>query len=110
MMPFEIIYLDEARKDLEELDGSQRIHVIKAVRKVAQNPLPQSEGGFGKPLGNMAGIDLAGLCKVKLKSDGIRVVYKVERTDRAMKIIVIGMRADEEVYRIAAARRERHGM
>ena len=42
--------------------------------------------------------------QVKLKSAGLRVVYKVVRQDDKMLIIVIGARADEEVYGIAQKR------
>ena len=33
-----------------------------------------------------------------------RIVYKLERTDNAMLVIVIGMRADNEVYKTAYQR------
>ena len=35
---------------------------------------------------------------------GIRVVYKIARTDEIMKIIVVAARADHEVYDIALRR------
>jgi len=72
---------------------------------VAQNPLPQNEGGYGKPLGNKQGKNLTGFCKIILMKLGIRVVYELIRTDEIMEIIVIAARADEEVYDIAAKRR-----
>lgn len=31
-------YLPEAEKDLKALDGSQRLLVLKAIKKVQQNP------------------------------------------------------------------------
>lgn len=103
-MSWEILYTDDAKSDLRNLDGSQRKSVIKAITKVSQNPLPASEGGYGKPLGNKHGNDLTGLCKIKLVRDGIRVVYALVRTETAMKIIVIAARSDDEVYEIAARR------
>ena len=106
-MSWEILYTDEAREDLRELDGSQRKSVFKAITKVSQNPLPASEGGYGKPLGNRHGNDLTGLCKIKLLREGIRVVYALIRTEAAMKIVVIAARSDDEVYELAAQRRER---
>ena len=51
-MNWEVEYLPEAESDLKSLDGSQRILVLKAIKKVKQNPLPVYEGGYGKPLGN----------------------------------------------------------
>ncbi|MBD5159022.1 MAG: type II toxin-antitoxin system RelE/ParE family toxin [Ruminococcus sp.] len=103
-MKWSVEYLPEAKKDLKNLDGSQRLLVLKAIKKVQTNPLPQSEGGYGKPLGNKNGNDLSGFLKVKLKSAGLRIVYKTVKSDDQMLIIVIGARADEEVYNIAGKR------
>ena len=102
---WELSFLPEAREDLRALDGSQRIRVVKAIAKVQSNPLPSSEGGYGKPLGNKRLSQLSGLMKVKLKSDGIRIVYKLERIEHAMRIVVIGVRSDDAVYREAQKRR-----
>lgn len=107
---WELSFLPEAREDLRALDGSQRIRVVKAIAKVQPNPLPSSEGGYGKPLGNKRLSQLSGLMKVKLKSDGIRIVYKLERIEHAMRIVVIGVRSDDAVYREAQKRRESHGL
>ena len=107
---WELSFLPEAREDLRALDGSQRIRVVKAIAKVQSNPLPSSEGGYGKPLGNKRLSQLSGLMKVKLKSDGIRIVYKLERIEHAMRIVVIGVRSDDAVYREAQKRRASHGL
>ena len=93
-----------AKKDFARLDGSLRDVVMKAIRRVRINPLPQSEGGYGKPLGNKGGSDLTGLLKVKLKKSGIRIVYYLVREAETMTIVVIGLRADSEVYKEAARR------
>lgn len=100
----------EAEKDILALDGSQRRQVFKAIDKVRQNPLPVSEGGYGKPLGNKGGTDLSGLLKIKLKASGIRIVYQLVRTETAMTLIIVGARADDEVYRAAEKRRKKHGL
>ena len=105
MKPWTIDYADEAKKDIKALDNAQTIQVIKAINKVSQNPLPQSEGGYGKPLGNKQSKNLTGLLKIKLLKLGIRVVYKVVRTDEIMKIIVVAARSDDEVYEIAYQRK-----
>ena len=62
----------------------------------------QSEGGSGKPLGNKSGNNLTGLLKVKLKKEGLRIVYKLIRTENIMYVLVVGVRSDNEVYDIAA--------
>ena len=93
-MSWSLIFLPDAQKDLQSLSGDQRILVAKALDKVRKNPLPSSEGGFGKPLGNKGGTDLSGFLKIKLKAAGLRVVYKLIRTETEMLIVVIGARAD----------------
>ena len=103
-MSWEVLYLPEAENDLKKLDGSQRILVLKAIKKVRINPLPQSKGGYGKTLGNKGGRNLTNLLKIKLKASGIRIVYSIKRQAEQMFIIVIGIREDEEVYNIAESR------
>ena len=104
-MNWVVTYLKEAAEDLQKLDNSQRIEVLKGIKKVSQNPLPQSQGGYGKPLGNHNGVNLTGLLKIKYKNLGIRVVYKVEIVQSEMIIVVISIRDDEEVYQLANKRR-----
>ena len=107
MIEWKTIYLPEARDDLRKLDGSTRLLVRKAIRKVLQNPLPQSEGGYGVPLGNKYGNRLVNCLKIKLLRVGIRIVYRIRRTEQGMEIIVIGARADERVYQEAEERLRR---
>ncbi|MCD7818550.1 MAG: type II toxin-antitoxin system RelE/ParE family toxin [Lachnospiraceae bacterium] len=109
-MKWTVNYLPEAVKDLRTLDGSPRKLVRKAIDKVSENPLPVSEGGFGKPLGNRGDNNLTGLLKIKLRSAGIRIVYKVIRQDNDMIVIVIGAREDDEVYDIANQRAKKHNL
>lgn len=103
-MSWAVDYLPEALQDLRELDGSQRLLIRKAIAKVSSNPLPVFEGGYGKPLGNKGGTDLTGLLKIKLRSAGLRVVYTLVRKDEQMLVVVIGARADDEVYEVAEKR------
>ena len=108
MSAWELAFLDEALDDLKALDGSVRKRVIKAIEKTRTNPLPKSEGGYGNPLGNKHSFDLTGLLKIKLRADGIRVVYKLVRQDDLMLIVVVSVRSDDEVYETAAERRNRY--
>ena len=103
-MSWSISYHPAALEDLKRLDGSQKKQVLKAIQKVSANPLPYNEGGYGKPLGNKSGNNLSNLLKIKLRQSGIRVVYDLVRNKNDMCIIVIGIRADNEVYRIAGQR------
>lgn len=109
-MPWRVEFLEEAKDDLWRLDGSVRARVLKAIRKVSVNPLPQSEGGYGKPLGSHNAIDLVGLFKIKLRADGVRIVYRLERRESQMVIVVVGVREDSDVYREAARRRKARGL
>ncbi len=109
-MTWGIVYLPEARKDLASLDGSQREMVRRMIEKTAANPLPANQGGYGKPLGKKQGIDLTGFLKIKLRHQGLRVIYKLLRSETRMNIIVIGLREDNEAYKTAASRIMRYGL
>ena len=52
-MSYVVRFIKEAHKDFLRLDHSQQDTVVKALKKVAKNPLPANEGGYGKPLGYM---------------------------------------------------------
>lgn len=104
MSAWSIEYLREAQDDLRALDRSQQIQVLKAIQKVSANPLPQSEGGYGKPLGSHNGNNLTGYLKIKLLKLGLRVVYQVIREGSIMKIVIISVRDDETVYKLAKSR------
>ena len=105
-MTWEIRFLDDAKKDLAKMDHSLQSQVLKGIYKVAQNPLPQHEGGYGKPLGG----SLTNLQKIKFRNIGVRVVYKIEISDSVMKIIIISARADNQVYREAARRLQKYNL
>lgn len=104
MSNWEISYMPEALDDIARLDGSQKREAEKAIFKVSQNPLPQREGGYGVELGNKAGLNLSGCLKIKLKKAGLRVVYRLERREERMDIVVVGIRSGLEVYKEAAKR------
>ena len=103
-MIYDIKYGNEVEDDLKEFNLAQRQQIRKTIEKFSQNPLPKNEGGYGNPLGNKGGLNLTGLRKITFKKLGVRVVYKLIRTDKIMQVIVIAARADEEVYEIAAKR------
>ena len=101
-------YLPEAEEDLAALNPSVRPEILKGIRKVAQNP--GYPDGYGKPLGNFAGSNLAGLYKIKFKRAGLRVVYALQRREEEMTVIIISARADNLVYYEAERRRGRHDL
>lgn len=101
---WDLAFTKAAIKDIAGLKEPRKSHVYKALQKVRQNPLPRGEGGYGEPLGHHNSGNLTGLLKIKLRSDGIRVVYRLERADRRMVVVIVGIRDDEAVYREAAKR------
>ena len=63
---------------------------------------------FLRSLGNKNNTDLTGLFKIKYRDLGIRVVYRLEYTETKMRIIIVSARTDEQVYKEALKRREKH--
>ena len=103
-----IEYLPEARREYLRLDGSIQKQVAKMLRRVSTNPESESAGGYGKPLGNKLGRNLTGVYKIKLRSSGLRVLYVLQKVRGKMTIVIVGARADAEVYREAAKRLKNH--
>ncbi|PST49542.1 addiction module toxin RelE [Bifidobacterium callitrichos] len=103
-MAWRIEFTKAAAKDVGRLREPAKSHVYAMLNKVAENPLPFTEGGYGKPLGHKRDGNLTGYLKVKLKGDGLRAVYRLERTERAMTIIVVSVRDDDAVYKEAVRR------
>ena len=102
-MKWTVEFIKEAQKDLKRLDPYNQKIILKAISKTAEHPLPPPDG-IGKPLGNHASVNLSGFYKIKLRDLGYRVVYSLEIKDGVMKIIIISVRADEEVYKEAEKR------
>lgn len=99
-MSWTVEYTKQADTDLNELDNSQKKQVLKAILKVSNNPLPSTKGGYGKSLGN----SLTGFLKIKLKKQGIRVCYRIVYEVEIMRIVIISIRADEQVYKLLQKR------
>ena len=104
-----IKFCPESIKDMKKLDNSLKKQVLVGIRKVSRNPLPQSEGGYGKALGNIHGTELTGFFKIKYRGIGIRVVYTLVKKDNIMNIIVVSIREDSESYRKAQKRKDKYG-
>ena len=103
-MFWKIEYHKEVKKDFKRLDNSQIIHVLKAIEKVSENLISRHEGGYGKPLSNNKDTQLAGYFKIKLLKLGIRIVYGIVKEDEIMKIVVVSVRGDDQVYKLADKR------
>jgi len=104
MIPENVTFIEEAARDFKRLDGSAKPIVLKAIKKTAQNPRPNTEGGYGKPLGSHSSSDLTGFLKIKIKSTGHRIVYQYIKDKDGMRIIIISIRDEEKVYKEAEKR------
>lgn len=102
-MKWTVKFIKEAQKDLKRLDLYNQRLILKTISKTAERPLPPPDG-IGKPLGNHSAANLSGFYKIKLRDLGYRVVYSLEIENGVMKIIIISVRADEEVYKEAERR------
>jgi mRNA interferase RelE/StbE len=109
-MSWVLSYLDEADRDLANLNKGEKAQILKGIRKALVNPLPKSEGGYGHPLGNKHGNNLTGCLKLKFLKLGTRVVYKLIRTEKTMKVVIISARADNEVYNEAKKRIDKYDL
>lgn len=102
-------YLKEAVKDISKLDHEIREIVFAGITKVLKNPLPNTEGGYGKPLGNKGGRNLTNFFKIKFKDISIRVVYTLVRTKKIMNIVVVSLKDDNYCYDEAHSRKKKYG-
>ncbi len=68
---YSIRFLPESKKEYDELDGSARKILNKLLKRIQENPLPVSQGGYAKPLGSQKGVNLTNLLKIKLKNSGL---------------------------------------
>lgn len=95
-MSFRIEFTELSKKDLDKLDNSQRLQILKSLTKL-------------EALGMQAGEQLKGVLKdcrkLKHKKLGLRIVFR-EAADKIeiIEIVVIGKRADQKVYEIAQKR------
>ncbi len=94
-----IVLTDEARTDLQGLDGTARKIVAGGIAKLRTDPALR-----GSPLGSRATGDLTGFRKLVVGNRAYRIVYRVEPDGTIAVILVIARRADDEVYRVALAR------
>lgn len=108
MKTWSISLTPDSQKDYKKLDGSQKAKVDAAIEKLLENPLPRAKGGYGQELGNKYGYNLAGYLKIKLRGSGIRIIYDVKEEHGKAYVIIIGMRKDEKVYKLAARRIEKY--
>ena len=97
---FDVVFIEEAKKDYRKLDGS-----VKKLVNVALAKMGERADELGEDLTKKRDIDLIGCRKIKFRDAGIRIVYRIvgDRAEIA-EILVVGKREDNEVYKLAAKR------
>ncbi len=85
-MKYKILLHPEAAREINALDRSQQLLVLKQIHKLSQSP------GNGKPLGNKQGLELSGYRKLYADRKKIRIVYSVVEEKILVKIIAVGKR------------------
>jgi mRNA interferase RelE/StbE len=94
----------DAREDLRDLDGSARKVVLKAIKKLQDEPEKR-----GQPLGSRINSNLTTFRKLVVGDRDYRIIYRVEHDGTVVVIWVIKRRADNECYEIALSRLRMHG-
>lgn len=94
----------DAREDLRDMDGSARKAVLKAIKKLEDDPEKR-----GQPLGSRQSGNLTTFRKLVVGDRDYRVVYRIERDGTVVVVWVIGRRTDNECYEIALSRLRLHG-
>ena len=84
-----------AQRDYDNLDKSNLTAVEAGLAKLATEPNKRGQRLSG---------NLSELKKLVVGKKAIRIIFEYSAIDDAVFVIAIGMRRNDEVYRIAAAR------
>ncbi len=99
-MNYKIRFHIDAKKELDDLDGSVRLIVLRQIKKLETKPL------LGEALGNIGGLDLTGFRKMYADRKKIRIVYRIFEEEVEVFIIAINKREKSKVYEIATKRKK----
>lgn len=93
---YELNYFAAAKKEYEQLDGSQKIQVDKALNKIK---------AYGTEIGKQLSGNLSTCFEIKQRRLGLRIVFQANAESiLIINIIAIGKRADNQVFDQAADR------
>ena len=92
---YRLLFLPTALREWQALDGSVKETLRKLLQKRLNNP--------HVPGGALHG-DLLGCYKIKLRKQGIRLVYRVEDGALIVMVMAVDKREDVMVYRSATER------
>ena len=93
----------DALMDFTMLPKNQQKIITRMIGRLMSNPQSKNKGGYGIPLGHKGKNNLTGLLEGKLRGEGLRIIYTLDKEDK-MEIKAIGVREDEEIYDVVAKR------
>jgi mRNA interferase RelE/StbE len=91
----DLLFLPEAAKELDRLDKAVRTKLLLKLEERLENPEVESARLSG---------ELSSCFKIKLKREGVRLVYQVDNFKVIVTVISIGKREESAVYRDATKR------
>lgn len=91
---YRLLFIPSADKEWRKLDSSVRQQFVRKLRERLTNPHIPSAKLF----------EMSGCYKIKLRKSGFRLVYQVIDQDIVVKVIAVGRRDRNEVYKSAAKR------
>lgn len=100
----QVYFSEKAVEDFVSYDkGRQNMILAALIKKCQVNPLLRPDG-TGESLHG----ELVGFAKVKMKNEGIRIVYRPRQVDKIIRVevLVIGPRDKNKVYKLAVQRLE----
>lgn len=92
---YKLLFMPEALEEWRALDGSVKANLKKLLAKRLDNP--------HVPGGDLHG-PLAGCYKIKLRQQGVRLVYSVEDDHLLVTVVAVDKREDGVVYESSVAR------
>ena len=92
---YKLRFMPEALEEWRKLDGSVQVILKKLLAKRLDNP--------HVPGGELHG-PLAGCYKIKLRQQGVRLVYSVEDDHLLVTVVAVDKREDSAVYQSALRR------
>ncbi len=92
---YKLRFMPEALEEWRKLDGSVQTNLKKLLAKRLDNP--------HVPGGELHGA-LRGCYKIKLRQQGVRLVYSVEEDHLLVTVVAVDKREDGVVYETAIAR------
>lgn len=99
-MIYKLLFLESAQKEWDKLDHKIRDIFSKKLDERLKNPEIPKDKLVGMPY----------CYKIKLKSSGYRLVYRVIKTEIVVEVISVGARSKSQVYKKAHKRLGSHSL